>query len=127
MGLLDKMPAAGTDYENWIPEKAGDTIEGVVRVLDYQESDFQAGVMIPFISLDTTKGLMVVRGYHTVLRKELERSKVQVGWSLAIRYDGQRPLKKGKFAGRPVHVYTVLAEEPTLAGKLPVPDADVPF
>lgn len=122
MSLLDRMPDSGAGVDNWVPTEAGETIEGKVIAIDHQPSDFQTDVMIPFITLSTPDGVAMVRGYHTVLRKEIERAHLQVGFSLAIRYDGQQALKKGKFAGRPVHVYTVLAEAPNADGS-----ADVPF
>lgn len=132
MSLMDKLNAAtGGDVDNWIPDDVGKgaVIEGRIVALTEQESDFQTGVMIPFITLETRDGKILLRGYDTIFRNEFAKTGAKIGWNLAVRYDGQTAKKKGKFAGKMMRAFTMVAEEPSLAGKLPAADADadVPF
>lgn len=113
MGLLDdaRNKKGSSEATAWKPDTAGDGVEGVVTEISHRESDFQAGVMVPFVTLLTDKGDKVsVAGFRTVLRKEIEQEKPSIGDRMAAVYMGTEKLKTGKFAGKDVHVYRVVVD-----------------
>ncbi len=131
MSLLDQArnKKGSSDATAWKPVNAGEGVEGVVTDISYRESDFQADVMVPFVTLLTDSGEKVsVAGFRTVLRKEIEQEKPQLGDRMAAVYQGTETLKTGKFAGKNVHVYRVVVER--MNGKAADAKADtrdVPF
>ena len=106
--LLDSIPE--TNAEPWMPT-AGDGIEG--DVLDRYEvpdemaaSEGRQGEMVPCITLQPDQGEPVsVRGYRTVLRKEMNRWDPQRGDRFAVKYLGTDVMKRAPFAGKEVHIY----------------------
>ena len=55
---------------------------------------------------------MSCRGFHTVLRKEIESGRPQVGDLMAVVYMGtERSSRAGKFAGKMVHIYRVVVQK----------------
>lgn len=130
MSLLEQ--ARNKQVTAWMPETAGEGIEGKVLSVTRQESDFQAGVMVPTVTLLTEKGERYsVVGYRSVLRKEIEQERPSPGDQMAVVYAGTDKLKKGKFAGKDVHVYRVVVEHQNTAADTngnsqPQPDK-VPF
>jgi hypothetical protein len=118
MSLLDQArnKQGSSDVTAWKPTEKGDGIEGRVLSVEYTPSDFPAPngeeVMIPIITLEMPDGSKAgVRGYHSVLRKELEFEDPRPGDLLAVVYMGSEPLKTGKFKGRPVHVYRAVVQK----------------
>jgi len=58
--------------------------------------------MVPTVTIQTKNGdKFRVIGYGAVLRRELLDANPQVGDKIAVKYFGERPIKKGRFAGRP--------------------------
>lgn len=101
MSLLDELNA---DVIAFRPERAGESVEGEIVALDVTGSEYTTDD-IPVITLKDSEGnFRGVRGYHTTLRRDLEKLNIQVGDRLAIRYDGKKQTKDGK---RSFHAYTV--------------------
>lgn len=115
MSLLDELNA---DVIAFRPERAGESVEGVIVALDVTGSEYTTDD-IPVITLKDSDGnLRGVRGYHTTLRRDLEKLNIQVGDQLAIRYEGKKATKDGK---RSFHSYTV-RKAATPAGGSPAAD-----
>lgn len=102
MSLLDDMDTA-TEILAFRPERAGESVEGVVVALDVTTSEYTTDD-IPVITLESDGVLRGVRGYHTTLRNDLAKLNLKVGDTLAIRYDGKKATKDGK---RSFHSYVV--------------------
>lgn len=101
MSLLDEMDLDVVAYR---PESAGEGVEGVVVALDVTSSEYTTDE-IPVITLKTDEGVYRgIRGYHTTLRRELDKLALQVGDRLAVVYEGRKKTKDGK---RSFHAYKV--------------------
>jgi hypothetical protein len=58
--------------------------------------------MVPTVTIETQDGTKYrVIGYGAVLKRELQDANPQVGDRLAVKYFGEKPIKKGRFAGKP--------------------------
>lgn len=92
------------DSEGWVPEDAGDGVSGIVLKVGETTSDFEDDpekAKVPMITIQTKDGTKLrITGYGAVLRRELYDAKPEVGDLLAVKYFGEKPLKKGKFAGK---------------------------
>lgn len=96
--LLDEV--VEDDTEAWVPSEAGDGIQGRVLKVGETRSDFSDD-KVPTVTLETKDGSKVrVIGYGAVLRRELLDQDPKAGDKIAIKYFGERTLKKGKFAGK---------------------------
>lgn len=123
--LLSELGDA-SDATPWIPENAGEGIQGVVLDVDSFPGDFadqKTGEYpaIPMITVKAADGeARTVKGYHTVLRKELDKKAPQVGDTLAVLYQGEREAKvKGR---KPTKLYAVAVQRaegnaPSVAAK----------
>ena len=118
MSLLDeaKNKQGNADVTPWKPTDKGDGVEGRVVSVDSTPSDFPSPsgevAIIPIIVLEQEDGSKVgIRGYHSVLRREIESENPQPGDLMAAVYMGSEPLKTGTFKGRPVHVYRVVVQK----------------
>lgn len=93
------------DSEGWVPTEAGEGIAGKVVKVGQVRSDFAADgedPMVPTVTLQVKDGTKYrVIGYSSVLKRELIEKAPQVGDVMAVKYFGEKILRKGKFAGRP--------------------------
>lgn len=107
--LLDELTEE--EGENWIPENAGDGIQGTVlsvttfkgEVIDQKTGTFPD---IPLIALKDPAGTTwLIRAYHSILRTEVLQANPQPGDLFAVKYFGKKePRKPG---GNPYHLYKV--------------------
>ncbi len=111
--LLDQVTE--DDAEAWIPKEAGEGIVGIVTKRDQTRSDFAADGEDPFVPtvvLETKAGDKYrVIAYSSMLKREIVDKDPQVGDTMAVKYFGERPLKTGKFAGRPFKYYGVIVRK----------------
>lgn len=111
MSIFDNT-AETSDVLAYKPERAGESVEGTIVSLDVTSSEYTTDD-IPVIIVRQDDGVLrSVRGYHTTLRRDLEKLGLQVGDYLGIRYDGKKQTKDGK---RSFHAYTVLGTKATAA------------
>lgn len=105
------------DSEGWVPTEAGEHISGVVIKVSETKSDFATSdndAMCPTVTVQTRDGSKFrVIGYGAVLKRELIDNDPQVGDLIAIKYFGEKPIKNGKFAGRPYKHYGVVVKKKT--------------
>lgn len=88
------------DAEGWVPTERGESVSGVVVKVGEVRSDFSDD-MCPTVTVQTKDGDKYrVIGYGSVLKRELEDAAPKVGDLLAVKYWGEKVLKKGKFAGK---------------------------
>lgn len=109
MSLLDEMDQDVIAYR---PERENEGVEGVLIAKDVTTSEFTSDD-IPVLTLrqddDVFRG---VRGYHKVLRDEIERANPQIGDRLAIVYLGKKPNKKGTGSYHAYKVRVARGESP---------------
>lgn len=93
------------DSEGWVPSEKGEGIVGIVIKVGETRSDFAndgENPMVPTVTLQTRDGdKFRVIGYGAVLKRELTDADPHVGDRLAVKYFGEKPIKKGRFAGKP--------------------------
>lgn len=101
--LLDEV--VEDDSEGWVPSEPGEGIAGEVVKVGETRSDFAKDgedPMCPTVTIRTKNGdKFRVIGYGSVLRRELMDANPQVGDRIAVKYFGEKPIKKGRFAGKP--------------------------
>lgn len=91
---------AGREASNWIPEKAGEMVAGVIEEVAWEEGDYGPYRRITIFDDATPDVEHVVRGFGKVLAQELDRINPAVGDGIVIVYKGTDTVKKGKFAGK---------------------------
>lgn len=97
--LLDEV--VEDDSEGWVPSEAGEGISGVVLKVGETRSDF-SDEMAPTVTIETKDGTKLrVIGYGAVLRRELLDADPQPGDRIAVKYFGEKKIRKGKYAGKP--------------------------
>jgi hypothetical protein len=85
----------------WTPHLDEDIPEGIQgkvisRTVIYADQDYGGGA-IPLLEIEETSGhVWSVRGYHTVLRNQIEKNDPLVGDTVAIKYLGVKENKGGK-------------------------------
>ena len=93
------------DSEGWVPENAGEGVQGVVIKVGETRSDFARDgedPMVPTVTIETKTGEKYrIIGYGAVLKREMQDADPQVGDLFAIKYFGDKLVKKGKWAGKP--------------------------
>jgi hypothetical protein len=93
------------DSEGWVPSEVGEGIAGKVVKVGVTRSDFAADgedPNVPTVTVETRDGDKYrIIGYGAVLKRELQDKNPQVGDFLAVKYFGEKPIKKGRFAGKP--------------------------
>lgn len=92
------------DSEGWVPSEPGEGISGVVVAVGTTRSDFAKDgedPMVPTVTIQTKNGKYRVIGYGAVLRRELMDANPKVGDLIAVKYFGEKLIKKGRFAGKP--------------------------
>jgi hypothetical protein len=112
--LLDQVEE--DDSEGWVPENPGDGIQGVIVRIGETRSDFEddpGKAMVPTWTLQTKDGgKWRVIGYGAVLKREMQDSGAEIGDLAAIKFFGEKPIKKGKFAGKLYKHYGVAVRKP---------------
>lgn len=121
--LLDEVEE--DDSEGWVPKEKNQGIAGVVVKVGETRSDFAKDgedPMVPTVTLEckdpenpnkTIKWRVI--GYGSVLKRELTDANPQVGDIMAVKYFGEKPIKTGKFAGKPYKHYGVVVRHKTPA------------
>lgn len=108
--LLDKVEE--DDSEGWVPTEKGEGIAGIVVKVGETRSDFAndgENPMVPTITIQTRDGDKYrVIGYGAVLKRELQDADPKVGDRIAVKYFGEKPIKKGRFAGKPYKHFGVV-------------------
>jgi hypothetical protein len=93
------------DSEGWVPTEKGEGISGLVVKVGETRSDFAndgENPMVPTVTIQTKDGdKFRIIGYGAVLKRELQDADPKVGDRLAVKYFGEKPIKKGRFAGKP--------------------------
>jgi hypothetical protein len=65
--------------------------------------------MVPTVTIQTRDGdKFRVIGYGAVLKRELKDADPRVGDRIAVKYFGEKPIKKGRFAGKPYKHFGVV-------------------
>lgn len=92
------------DSEGWVPTEKGEGISGTVVKIGETRSDFAKpgeDPMVPTVTIRTADGTKWrVIGYGAVLKREMEDANPQVGDRMAVKYFGEKPVRKGPFAGK---------------------------
>jgi len=100
--LLDQV--VEDDSEGWVPSEPGEGIAGIVVKVGETRSDFAKDgedPMCPTVTIETKNGdKFRVIGYGAVLRRELMDANPRVGDKIAVKFFGEKPLKRGRFAGK---------------------------
>lgn len=101
--LLDEVEE--DDSEGWVPAEKGEGIAGKLVKVSVTKSDFAnegEDPNCPTWTIQTKNGDKYrVIGYGAVLKREMIDSEAEVGDYVAVKYFGERPIKKGRFAGKP--------------------------
>ncbi len=110
--LLDSVEE--DDSEGWVPTEKGEGIAGVVVKVGETRSDFAndgENPMVPTVTIQTRDGSKFrVIGYGSVLKRELTDADPRVGDRIAVKYFGEKPIKKGRFAGKPYKHFGVVVK-----------------
>jgi hypothetical protein len=108
--LLDQV--VEDDSEGWVPTEKGEGIAGIVVKVGETRSDFAndgENPMVPTVTIQTRGGdKFRVIGYGAVLKRELIDADPRVGDRIAVKYFGEKPIKKGRFAGKPYRHFGVV-------------------
>lgn len=115
--LLDEVEE--DDSEGWNPTEKGEGIAGLITKIGETRSDFakpNENPMVPTVTIQTRDGKYRVIGFGSVLKRELEdgieAGTIKVGNLMAVKYWGEKPIKKGPFAGKNYRHYSVAAQAP---------------
>lgn len=102
------------DSEGWVPTEKGEGIAGIVVKVGETRSDFAndgENPMVPTVTIQTKSGdKFRVIGYGAVLKRELQDANPQVGDRIAVKYFGEKPIKKGRFQGKPYKHFGVVVK-----------------
>lgn len=100
------------DSEGWVPSEPGEGISGVVVGVGETRSDFAKDgedPMVPTVTIQVKDGSKYrVIGYGAVLRRELMDANPKIGDLMAVKYFGEKLIKKGRFAGKPYKHFGVV-------------------
>lgn len=106
--LLDQVEE--DDSEGWVPSDKGEGISGIVVKVGTTKSDFAKegeDPRCPSVTIQNADGKFRIIGYGSVLRRELLDANPRVGDRLAVKFFGEKPVRKGKYAGKPYRHYGV--------------------
>lgn len=102
------------DAEGWVPTERGESLAGVVTKVGETRSDFATSeddAMCPTITIQDKNGDKYrVIGYGAVLKREMNDANFRVGDLAAVKYWGEKPIKKGKFAGKMYKHFSVAVQ-----------------
>jgi hypothetical protein len=108
--LLDEVEE--DDSEGWVPKEKGEGIAGKVIKVGQTRSDFAKDgedPMVPTITILTKDGSKFrIIGYGAVLRRELLDKDPHEGDLCAVKYFGEKLIRKGKFQGKPYKHFGVV-------------------
>ena len=99
------------DSEGWVPKERNEGVSGKVIKVGTTRSDFAKDgedPNVPTVTIQTKEGKFRVIGYGAVLRRELLDKNPHVGDLIAVKYFGEKPIRKGKFQGRPYKHFGVI-------------------
>jgi hypothetical protein len=108
------------DSEGWVPTEKGEGIAGIVVKVGETRSDFAnegEDPMCPTITLEcrdpenpgkTIKWRVI--GYGAVLKREIKDADPRVGDKMGVKYFGEKPIKNGRFAGKPYKHFGVVVK-----------------
>jgi len=103
------------DSEGWVPSEPGEGIAGRVIKVAETRSDFaneNENPMVPTVTVQVKDGTKYrVIGYGAVLKRELKDQDPQVGDLIAVKYFGEKPIRKGRFAGKPYKHFGVVVKK----------------
>lgn len=112
--LLDSVEE--DDSEGWVPTEVGEGISGLLIKIGETRSDFASDnedPMCPTWTIQTRDGTKWrVIGYGTVLKREMNDSPAQVGWRVAVKFFGEKVIKKGRWMGKKYRHFGVAARPP---------------
>lgn len=112
--LLDSVEE--DDSEGWVPTEKGEGIVGTLVKIGETRSDFadkDEDAMCPtwtILTRDGTKWRVI--GYGAVLKREMQDANAEVGYRVAVKYWGEKPIKKGRFQGKLYKHFGVVARPP---------------
>jgi hypothetical protein len=102
------------DSEGWVPSEKGEGIAGIVIKVGETRSDFAnegEDPMCPTVTIQTKDGTKWrVIGYGAVLKRELKDADPRVGDKMGVKYFGEKPIKNGRFAGKPYKHFGVVVK-----------------
>jgi len=94
--------------EGWVPDEVGEGIQGVVTKVSETKSDF-SDEMAPTVTIETKEGNSFrIIGYGAVLRREILDADPKPGDLFAVKYFGEKAIKKGKWTGKNYKHYGVV-------------------
>lgn len=100
------------DSEGWVPKEKNEGIAGIVVKIGETRSDFANegdDPMCPTVTIQTKDGTKWrVIGYGAVLKRELKDADPKIGDKMAVKYFGEKPIKSGRFAGKPYKHFGVV-------------------
>lgn len=103
------------DSEAWVPTERGEGIQGVCIARGEVRSDFAAkgeDPMVPTFTLQTKAGdKLRVIGYSKVLKDKIHEHDPQKGDLVAVKYFGEKPIKKGPYAGKSYKHYEMIVRK----------------
>lgn len=107
------------DSEGWNPTEKGEAVAGVVLKVSEIRSDFadpndpDEEAMCPVVTIKTASGEKYrIIGYGAVLKREIRDANPEKGDRFAVKYFGEKPIKKGRFAGKNYKHYGVACRKP---------------
>lgn len=107
--LLDQV--VEDDSEGWVPAEKGEGIAGEVVKVGHTNSDFAKegeDPRCPTVTILTKDGdKFRVIGYGAVLRRELLDANPRISDRIAVKFFGEKPIKKGRFQGKPYRHFGV--------------------
>jgi hypothetical protein len=102
------------DSEGWVPSEKGEGIAGIVIKVGETRSDFAnegEDPMCPTVTIQTKDGTKWrVIGYGAVLKREIKDADPRVGDKMGVKYFGEKPIKNGRFAGKPYKHFGVVVK-----------------
>lgn len=107
------------DSEGWNPTEPGAGIAGVIIKIGETRSDFAKpgeNPMVPTVTIQNREGKFRIIGFGSVLKREMEdlieTGGIKVGNLLAAKYFGEKPIKRGPYAGKKYKHYSVMTQAP---------------
>jgi hypothetical protein len=99
------------DAEGWVPSEKGESLSGIVVKVGETRSDFARDgedPMCPTVTVQTREGdKFRVIGFGAVLKREILDADPHVGDLFAVKFWGEKLIKKGKYAGKPYKHFSV--------------------
>lgn len=100
----------------WLAENAGDTITGAFLRLESGMTQYGPA---PIVILGTADGERSVWLFYESLKSAFRRAQPEPGERVAIRYDGEQPVKNPTPGKRNTfHAYRVAVDRPAVASKV---------